>query len=455
MIEVEIDKSVYLDCYHHLLEENDIDIEILFGGRDSGKSKFIAQYLTEQAMALDYFRGLLIKETHESIKDAQWQMIKDVCENDWDVDSLFTFRSSPLSIQVANGNTFATRGMDKPAKIRSFTNPSHLWGEEFNQVGETGFITILTGMRNDHGPVKLFLSLNPEADTPEFKDFYLYKLFFKEWRGEKIFVGAITTLIKRQVAGKWVEQTVTLKYRLTHTTYHDNPYVSAQRIAFHESLKETNPYWYQVFTLGLWGNKENKSPWLFTWNRAMHVSPVELFANRAHILYLTWDFNRNPQVCTIIQWPNESEVKIIEVLKEPNVGTEGLCEIVLEKYPGYLYMVTGDYSGDTAQSLYKEQVTNYTVIKRMLGLTDGQIKIQPNPRLEKNQTLVNNIFHSYPVQVCPVKAKPFIFDAENVKKRADGTIVKDDRNDPAQQADVLDSVRYWFNKFMGWFVRTD
>ncbi len=37
--------------------------------------------------------------------------------------------------------------------------------------------------------------------------------------------------------------------------------------------------------------------------------------------------------------------------------------------------------------------------------------------------------------------------------KADGTIVKDDRNDPAQQADVLDTVRYWFNQFMAWFIK--
>src|ERR1700712_3460931 len=101
MIEVDIDKDVYLECYHHLLDENDIDIEILFGGRDSGKSKFIAQYFTEQSMMLDYFRCLLIKETHESIKDAQWQMLKDTAE-EWQVDTLFKFQTSPLGIKCIN-----------------------------------------------------------------------------------------------------------------------------------------------------------------------------------------------------------------------------------------------------------------------------------------------------------------------------------------------------------------
>ena len=67
--------------------------------------------------------------------------------------------------------------------------------------------------------------------------------------------------------------------------------------------------------------------------------------------------------------------------------------------------------------------------------------------------LVNTIFHSYKVLICPVKAKAAIYDCENVKKRADGTIVKDNRNDPSQQADVLDTIRYWFNQFMPWFIK--
>lgn len=448
MIEVEIDKDVYLPCYHHLLEENDIDIEIIWGGRDSGKSKFLSQYLPELAMSLEYFRCPLIKLTHESIKDSQWQMIKDTCES-WNVDHLFNFTSSPLSISCKNGNSFLARGMDKPGKIRSLANPSHAWGEEFNQVGEDGFLTLITGLRNDFGRVKLFLTLNPEADTIDYEEWWFFKMFFKKHYPRKL---SFTDEIVMKVIIKGKEEVVKLKYRSTHVTYHDNPFVTPQRIAFHESLKLTNPYWYRVFTEGLFGNKQNESPWLFTWNREKHVSPVELHAKRSEILYTTWDFNRNPQVCTIMQWPDEKEAQIIEVIKVANVGTEGICEIILEKYPNYLYMVTGDYSGDTTQSLYKEQVTNYTVIKKMLKLNDAQIKIKPNPKLERNQTLINTIFQFFRVQVCPVKARPFIFDAENVKKRADGTIVKNDRNDPAQQADVLDSVRYWFNMFMEKFA---
>lgn len=448
MIEVEIDKSVYLPCFHHLLEPNDIDIELIWGGRDSGKSRFMAQMLTEESMTDEYFRALLIKETHESIKDAQWQMIQDTAEQ-WNVDSLFKFQISPLSIKCINGNTFSTRGMDKPAKIRSFTNPSHAWVEEGNQISEEAFITLITGLRSDFGRVKIYITFNPEANTADFADFWLYKMFFSKMGKSKNF----TDFIRMKVAVDGIETEIKLKYRSTHVTYRDNPYVTPQRIAIHESLKQTNYYWYTVFTLGEWGNKQNDSPWLFAFSRDKHISPIELVAKRSEILYLSWDFNRNPTVCTLIQWYNET-VHIIEVFKVPNIGTEGICELVQQKYKGFLFMVTGDYSGDTPSSLYKEQVTNYTMIKSKLRLNDGQIKISPNPKLNKNQTLVNAIHLKYKVVYCPIKARPAIFDAENVKMRADGTIVKDDRNDPSQQADVLDTIRYWCNQFMPWFIKT-
>jgi phage terminase large subunit len=168
MISVEIDKDVYLDCFKHLLDENDIDIELIWGGRDSGKSKHAGMQMSEESMALDYFRCILVKETFESIKDAQWQMLKDTTES-WAVDSLFQFKTSPLSVKVVNGNTFLARGMDKPGKIRSITNPSHVWVEEGNQISEDAFVTLLTSLRSDHGRVKLIITFNPEANCADYR----------------------------------------------------------------------------------------------------------------------------------------------------------------------------------------------------------------------------------------------------------------------------------------------
>ena len=448
MIEVEIDKDVYLPCYHHILDDTEIDIEFLWGGRDSGKSKFMAQYLTETAMSADYFRCLLIKETHESIKDAQWQTIKDVCD-DWGVDGLFKFGTSPLSISCVNGNKFITRGMNQPARIKSISNPSHAWVEEGNQISKDSFITLITSLRSDKGNVKLYFTFNPEAtNEPDFEEFWLYKMFFKKYLPLKSFTGEIVI--------KSGNEEIRLRYRSTHVTYKNNPYVTPQRRAIHESLQEENYYWYRVFTLGEWGNEENDNPWAFAFKREKHVSPVELKPNRMLDLWLSFDFNRSPAACTVIQHDEDEEtVYVLETIMLNKAGTEDICEYVLVKYPNYLYVVTGDYSGNTPSSIYKEEVTNYTLIKRMLRLSDGQLKVKTNPRLEKNQTLVNSVLYRYKVQICPVNAKGLIFDLEKVKKKSDGTIMKDNRKDPTQRSDILDGFRYYINLDFENFLKQD
>lgn len=444
MIEVEIDKSVYLPCFHHLLEENDIDIELLWGSRDSGKSKHVAMQLLEESMTLDYFRCILVKETFESIKDAQWQMLKDTAEQ-WNVDSLYNFRTSPLSVKCLNNNTFLARGMDKPAKIRSIANPSHVWVEEGNQISEEAFITLLTSIRSDYGRVKLIITFNPEANTADFQDFWLFKMFFaKHYPHRLSFTDEV--LIETQVNGK--KEVVRLKYRSTHVTYHDNPYVTPQRKAFHESLSVSNPYWYTVFTEGLWGNQQNDSPWAFAFNPKKHIGSCTL--NRSQPVYLSWDFNRNPMACNVIQWYN-NHVYVLEVVKQPKTGVDQMCDYIKTMYPGCLFIVTGDYSGMTETSLFQEQVTHYSLIKHHLALSDGQIKVQPNPKLAKNSTHVNSILAFYTVTMDSEKAKPLIFDMKNVKRRADGTILKEDRDDVAQQSDSLDGFRYFCNNFLGWF----
>jgi PBSX family phage terminase large subunit len=443
MIEVEIDKDVYLECYHHLLEPAQIDIEILWGSRDSGKSQFVAGKLTEDCMTLDYFRCILIKETHDSIKDAQWQMISDLAD-DWGVDPLFEFFTSPLSIRCVNGGFFATRGMNKPGRIRSFTNPSHAWVEEANQLSETSFVTLLTSLRSNKGPVKLYLTLNPESTSPDYEDFWLYKWFFKDYEPQKSFTGV--KILKVKSKGK--EREIRFNYRVTHTTYHDNPHVTDQRIAFHESLEEASPYWYKVFTLGEWGNPENNSPWAFAFKKNKHVGSCSL--NRAHEVYLSWDFNRNPMCCSVIQY-YDNHVYVIETIKQPKSGIDAMCEYIKTYYPGCLFIVTGDYSGNHESSLYKEQVTHYKLIKHYLSLSEGQIKTEPNPRLDKNSTHVNTILAFHKITMDKEKAKTLIFDMENVKRRADGTILKEDRDDPAQQSDALDTFRYFCNKFLKHF----
>lgn len=435
LAEIEVDDEVFLPCYRHLSNDTGIDIDFLYGGRDSGKSRDEAQRLVLRCLSEDYFRYILVRKTANTIKDSQWQTIKDVV-SEWNLESLFTFNKSPLEIYCINGNKFIARGLDEPAKLKSISNPSGAWIEEGNQIEENDFTFLLTTLRSNEGRVKMDFTFNPEADTPDFTEFWLYRDFFSH-TSDKSF-----TNIKSYMVG---DKSFNLQYRATHTTYHDNPFVTGQRVAFHESLKETNYYYYKVFTLGEWGNKINESPWAFAFNRGKHVRKgVE--ADRNLPLYLSWDFNRNPVCCSVIQHDKGAKkIRVIRTIKIPNSGVDEVCEKIKVLFPGFLYIVTGDYSGHTPTSIFKEQITNYMVIKSKLLLSDGQIKTKTNPRLEKNRTLFNLLLQYYGWEIDEDNARDAIFDLENVQSNADGTILKEDRKDPKQQADILDTLRYFAN----------
>ena len=161
---INIDSNVFLPCYRHILEPNDIDIEFIFGGRDSGKSHFTSQKLILDCLQLKYFRCIMIKKTYESIKDSQWQTIKDIVE-EWGLSAFFQFKVSPLEIICTNGNKFISRGCDNPTKLKSIRNPSHAWYEEGDQISLEDFTTITTTLRTSIGKVKQYFLFNPVIVT--------------------------------------------------------------------------------------------------------------------------------------------------------------------------------------------------------------------------------------------------------------------------------------------------
>ena len=77
----------------------------------------------------------------------------------------------------------------------------------------------------------------------------------------------------------------------------------------------------------------------------------------------------------------------------------------------------------------------------------------PNPPLKTNRVLVNAVLEHYPCYFDTEGAKDLIFDMKHVEILPDGTIKKTDRNDPAQQSDALDCLRYFLNVFMSDFIR--
>ena len=431
-VEVQIDKSVYLPKYKHLVNSQ-ADINFLYGGRDSGKSHFIAQRLIRDCLKMPYFRCLLIKKTYNSIKESQWQTIKDIVDH-WGLNDLFSFKVNPLTIECVNGNKFIARGCDDPQSIKSVKDPSTSWYEEGNQLTMDDFITVTTTLRSNRVKIQQWFSCNPECDE-DFDDFWLYKTFFK---GREL-QGVYEWNLKLQ------DEIITYQYTITHSTYHDNKHCSNERRVFLEQLSEIDPYYYQVYTKGLWGRRQNNSPFFFAFDRQKHVKPT--VHNPRLETIGGFDFNKNPIAAQVWQIEGDN-AWCIEAIKLENSDIYKMCDYLNFNYPNVLWIITGDATGRATTALVKDNLNYYRVIKTQLNLGDRQIKVpNVNPSIAENKVLCNAVLHRLNVSIDPVKCKPLIFDMENVRVLADGTLEKKNRNDPTQQADHADVFRYICNTF--------
>lgn len=441
-LRIKIPKQAFLPCYHHLLDSR-ANINFLYGGRDSGKSHFIAQRLIVKCLTASYFRCILIKKVFATIQESQWQTIKDILEL-WKLDHLFIFRVAPLSITCKlNGNKFIARGLDNPQSIKSVKDPSDAWHEEGNQETLDDFITVTTTLRNNNVEVQQWFSFNPECDE-DYEDFWLYKVFFSNNPGQGLHTWEI------DMPGK---EPVKLTYSVTHTTYKDNPRCSPVRIAFLEKLKDISPYYYQVYVLGKWGRRNNNNPFFYAFSREKHLAKTVY--DRRQETYLSFDFNRSPITCQVWQY-YDRHLRCIESIKLDNSDIYKLCDYIIGKYGLTAnYLVTGDATGQNSSALVQNGIHYYTVIKSKLGLGHAQIKVPgKNPPLKESQVLSNAVLINVQVSIDPVNCKPLIFDLENVRLNPDGGIEKKDRNDPAQQADQADCFRYLCDTFFKWVLKT-
>lgn len=321
-----LSEDLFLPCYVDALELKS-DIIFFWGGRDSGKSYFCAQKLILDCLKADYFRCVLIKKTAESIKDSQWQLLKDIC-TDWNIDHLFTFKVSPLEIICnTNGNKFIARGCDDPAKLKSISNPSHAWYEEGNQLEQSDYIIASTTLRSNKGDVQEVFSFNPEC-YGDFKDFWLYKDYFANHVEKNEY--SFTDIIQFPMPDG-----TTYKRKVTsiHTTYSDNlEYCTPSRIAKHESYKSTNPYYYKVFTLGLWGKRLAGGEVLKCFKYDKHVGKYPYNPNLS--LHISFDENVNPFLpCGIFQIEGKNIYLVDEIAaRHPNNKTWYVSNEIKRRY---------------------------------------------------------------------------------------------------------------------------
>lgn len=412
-IEVQIPLSVYLPCYRHL-NNSEAYINFLWGGRDSGKSHYIAQRLIKKCLTATYFRCIMVKKTGNSIEASQWQTIKDLVE-EWGLSELFHFKKAPLSIECINGNRFLARGCDDPANLKSIKDPTDVWYEELNQLDLYDFITVTSTLRSNKVKVQQWGSFNPEAKGT-YEEFWLYKTFFSTYSGDiyKNFNSTWSIDLPDGTAYQF-------SYTSTHTTYKDNKHCTPERKAFLEQLQIIDPYYYTVFTLGQWGNVKAGSPFIYNFKKEIHIEkglqPVP------HLpIILSFDFNVEPITAISGQVDNFDLAYILDEFRLMNSDIEELCLRILTFYPDKMLLVTGDASGQNKTAL-KRDLNYYKVIKQVLRLGMGQFKLPAaNPPIKNTRVLCNALLAKHTNYKFSDRVPYLITDIEQTEVDAEGGI---------------------------------
>lgn len=367
---------------------------ILIGGRGSSKSDFAAKKLIRRCLSEKYFRYILYRKTYNTIKDSQFQNIKDIV-SEWKLDSLFTFTESPLQIKCINGNKFICRGGDDPLKLKSIKDPTGVWYEEEIPSWDD-FITITASIRSSHADyLQEIFTVNPEVEG-DFKEHWFWKRFFKDQPEGKTYSDMTTISIP---ATKWKPaQDVDLTYTVHHSTHEDNKFLPDIFRAMLLALQETDEYYYTIYVLGLWGNRTTEGNFYMKFVRSKQVKPAaSCLYNKEYPLRLTFDFNTQPYVTLLVhQLYDKKDIQIDEItLGTPNNRTAYACQEFVRRYHDHVagIFVYGDPSGRHEDTRTELGYNDFLIIQKELTIFRPQMRYRNvAPPVVKRGEFLNTIF---------------------------------------------------------------
>ena len=224
MFSVEIKKEMFNDIYLQVFDWTS-RIQILYGGAGSGKSYFICSFLVVRLMQAKLMNLLVVRNTSDSNRHSTFALFCQLIHG-WNLEPLFKISKSDMTITCINGNTVLFKGLDDPEKLKSITFPrgimTDIWIEEASEIQEEAFNQLNVRLRGMPDIEKhIYLTFNPISVT------HWLKARFFDKKNDNVSV--------------------------LHTTYKDNKFIDEGYKKELEAFKDTDPYYYAVYCLGLWG----------------------------------------------------------------------------------------------------------------------------------------------------------------------------------------------------------
>lgn len=221
-INLNIKKSVFLPVYQPYITDYSYRYNVYWGGRGSGKTKFIIQKLLIKGLKEKRLILLMRKETNK-LRDSVWKELLTVIE-EFGLSRFFEINRTEFRVRCTlNGTEFKCLGLDEPEKIKGFAEMSDAFLDEITAFTEDDVELIDGTLRSvDYKlPLQMYFAFNPIS-----KANFVYKYF-----------GFDTGTIPKDTF-------------ILHTTYLDNPFLDESYLARMENMKQRNYNRWKIEALG-------------------------------------------------------------------------------------------------------------------------------------------------------------------------------------------------------------
>lgn len=302
MTNVEIHPGVFNAAYlPHL--ENMSRTQIYYGGSGSGKSWFVAERVVYDVMAggRNY---LVCRQVAATIRGSVFTQICRVIA-DWGVGNLFKINKSDMLITCSNGYQVIFVGLDDVEKLKSITpakgSLTDIWIEEATETDKDAVKQLYKRQRGGRDSTKKRVTM---TFNPILQSHWIYEEFFKpaQWTDDQT-------------------KYITPELSILRTWYIHNKFLTTDDIA--DLTNETDKYYYNVYTLGLWGVLGNV---IFTnWTTQDLSGMVQHFTNRRN--GLDFGFSSDPAAGVFTHYDSARKtIYIFDELYESGLTNDMLAD---------------------------------------------------------------------------------------------------------------------------------
>ena len=219
--------TVQVNEAYTFLRDYDNRFEVVMGGAGSGKSYSVAQHIILGVLdpANQGRKYLCLRKIGKSLRHSVFSLLKSII---WDMGlgEEFIINKTDMSFTLkGSGREILLGGLDDVEKLKSVHDVTDIWIEEATEVTQSDLIQLNLRLRGKGPKKRIILTFNPISQLHWLKGYFF--------------------------------DTPQDNTRITTTTYKDNAFLDDAYREELESLRDIDPYYYQVYTLGEWGRLGN------------------------------------------------------------------------------------------------------------------------------------------------------------------------------------------------------